>query len=831
MGKTYPHIDGATAFPGTGNVDVWRYQNTFDYDRWGDNVRIKVCSVPWCGDYENAVDFGSAEMRDAWFDSLNGTVYDLDTMVHVLPEQTIKLPVPAPALQPYNYLVVDLPRYTSDAQPVEYANGAWKSRYYFFLDNVVQRAASTSECVIRLDYWTTYVYDLTFDYVMLTRGHAPVAATDPDTYLSNPIANATYLLAPDVTYASPRIASRTNAVQFDGGDAYAVIVTAATFWDDWGDLIHPKVPSSMVVWSQGVCGNYAIACDVRDFETWCKNIDANCPQFLMTVQGVFFISKKCVEVLAIDFPASGVQCYQVHAAWQSEQLITLSKSDFNYPAEAARFAKLYTYPYSELVVTDGGGNPAHIRIEDTTGTLDLRYCVNLIMPWVSIDTQIAGVGGSAGGTVTFSNIGYRQWDYNGTWWDTVRRYSIPVYSVNQSALTHADYTTDYLREQAALAAANAKTSADASANTENANTVDASNTARTNAVDASNTARDNTHRSNQATRDAVERNNQCMENVQTRNAEMQNNIIERANSHIDAIVGIDNAMQSVVSDLNNDASAITSIANAGSQVIGGIASGATAGGVYGAAVGGVSSLGSTIAQGVTTAIAVTRNQRYNDVIIAQNTLKGAENKLLNTYNNSQTLTAINAATDEQKSAATDTTATTTGASDTNATNTNATDVANANRTNATEVANANRTLSTALANNQRSYDTAMAAITANLNQAGVNAPIQFGTRANGETCVTRPLTAMCSIVTQPTGAICQAAATFARYGYQLNQQWRVTSWQVMKHFTYWECSEVWCTGTGGAPEVAQQAIKDIISRGVTVWSDPADIGRVSIYDN
>lgn len=824
-------MDGATAFPGTSNVDVWRYRNDFDYSRWSDNVRIKVCAVPWCGDYDNAVYFESESARDNYFDNLTGQVYELDTMVHILPEQTVKLPVPAPALQPYNYLVVDLPRYTDDGAPVENAGRDWKRRYYFFLDNVVQRAASTSECVIRLDYWTTYVYDMTFDYVMLTRGHAPVAATDPDAYLANPIANATYLLAPDVTYASPRIAQRTNAVQFDGGDAYAVIVTAATFWDDWGDLAHPKVPSSMVVWSQGVCGNYAIACDVRDFETFCKNIDSDCPQFLMSVMGVFFIAKKCVQTLDIEFPASGVKCYQVHAAWNEERIMQLHKSDFGYPTEAQRFAKLYTYPYAEIVVTDANGSPAHIRIEDTTGTLDVRYCVNLIMPWVSVDTQLTGVGGAANGSLTFSNIGFREWDFSGAWWETVRRYNIPVYSVNQSALTHADYTTDYLREQAALAAANAKASADASANTANTNTIDASNTARQNAVAASNTARDNAYRTNQATRDAVERNNECMENVQTRNAEMQNNIIERANSHIDAIVGIDNAMQSVVSDLNNDASAITSIANAGSQVIGGIASGATAGGVYGAAVGGVSSLGSTIAQGVTTAIAVTRNQRYNDLIIAQNTLKGAENKLLNTYNNAQTLTAINAATDEQKSAATDTTATTTGASDTNATNTNATDVANADRTNATDVANANRTLSTQLANNQRSYDTSMAAIQANLNQAGVNAPVQFGARSGGETCVTRPLTEMCSIVTQPTGAIMQAAAMFARYGYNLNQQWRITELQVMRHFTYWECSEVWCVGTGGAPEVAQQAIKDIMSKGVTVWSDPADIGSVSIYDN
>ena len=55
--------------------------------------------------------------------------------------------------------------------------------------------------------------------------------------------------------------------------------------------------------------------------------------------------------------------------------------------------------------------------------------------------------------------------------------------------------------------------------------------------------------------------------------------------------------------------------------------------------------------------------------------------------------------------------------------------------------------------------------------------------------------------------------------------------QVMRHFTYWKCSEVWCSGNGNALESAQGVIKDILIRGVTVWSKPEKIGRVSIYDN
>lgn len=824
----YPHMDGATAFPGTSNVDVWRYKNDFNYDRWNDNVHIKVCSVPWCGDYDNVADFGSASARDAWFNNLTGTMFDLDTMVHILPEQTLKLPVPAPALQPYNYLVVDLPRYTSDAEPVEHAGGAWKSRYYFFLDNVIQRAASTSECVIRLDYWTTYKYDMTFDYVMLTRGHAPVSAVTPDEYLSSPIDNATYLLAPDVTYASPRIATKTGAVQFDSGDSYAVVVTAATFWDDWGDLVHPKVPSSMVVWNQGVCGNYAIACDTSDFETFCRNIDLNCPQFLMCVQGVFFISKKCIEVSAIDFPATGVQCYQVHAAWREEQVLNLTAADFGYPADAAGFAKLYTYPYAELVVTDATGSAQHIRIEDTTGRIGVRYCVNTIMPWVSVDTQLTGVGGAAAGSLTFENIGERYWQYNGAWWDTVRRYSIPVYSVNQSALTHADYTTDYLREQAALAAANNKTSADASANTAHDNAVDSANTAERNV----NNSASNLLANNAITVSA----NSATTATSTQAA---SDGAHASNANNDANTSWDNASTSAgyqaqqdalaVAATNNDAKAAAAAVSTIGNGLVSIGASAATGNVAGVVSGAASMITGSINAGIswTAANAANAVSQSNSDIIYQATIAANNGKMAN--NTSFTTHA----TDIQNTAQTEITNISNNAS-TSIANNNATLMnTNAANTRATQVGNADRTQGTQLANNQRTYDTAMAAIQANLNQAGVAEPLQFGQRMNGDTCVTRPLTSMCSIVTQPTGAIMQTAAMFARYGYNLNQQWRIenNNFQIMEHFTYWECSEVWCAGTGGAPEVAQQAIKDIMSKGVTVWSDPNEIGMVSIYDN
>ena len=57
----------------------------------------------------------------------------LDTMFNVKPDGSAKVPVPVTSAQIYNYLVVDLPRMTSDTQPIEFADGERKGRYFYFI--------------------------------------------------------------------------------------------------------------------------------------------------------------------------------------------------------------------------------------------------------------------------------------------------------------------------------------------------------------------------------------------------------------------------------------------------------------------------------------------------------------------------------------------------------------------------------------------------------------------------------------------------------------------------------------------------------------------------
>ena len=68
-----------------------------------------------------------------------------------------------------------------------------------------------------------------------------------------------------------------------------------------------------------------------------------------------------------------------------------------------------------------------------------------------------------------------------------------------------------------------------------------------------------------------------------------------------------------------------------------------------------------------------------------------------------------------------------------------------------------------------------------------------------------------------------------RYGYAVRQYVRITSISCMEKFTYWKLSESYLKGN--IPELYKQTIRGIFEKGVTVWTNPDDIGFIDIADN
>ena len=53
----------------------------------------------------------------------------------------------------------------------------------------------------------------------------------------------------------------------------------------------------------------------------------------------------------------------------------------------------------------------------------------------------------------------------------------------------------------------------------------------------------------------------------------------------------------------------------------------------------------------------------------------------------------------------------------------------------------------------------------------------------------------------------------------------------MNHFCYWKTRDIWVDDRNSSNNAAQEVITAIFNRGVTVWKDPDEVGRVSIYAN
>lgn len=781
-------------FPNLGNVDVYAYENTFDYSRFKPNARLKMCNVPWCGDYENVVKFENDTKRDEWFDALSGDVVNLETMFNVKPDGSAKVPVPVTSAQIYNYLVVDLPRMTSDAQPIEYANGERKARYFYFILDAQQLSPNSTRLVLSLDMWTTYINDMQFDYILLERGHAPVAASPVADYLANPRDKSAYLLTSDVNTGGEPYIERGRAVKnYSAVSQRACIATACDLQGDFGAATAPTVPALSETDTSGILAPRVYSVAVEDLQKFLRAMEKNAPWIKQCVLGVFFAPSELLTQSG-GFTLWGVAVTICDAVQKVETFLQPGISDFGYPAQAAPFAKLYTYPYAAIRVSDERGQSSIVRVEDLGPQgIELASAVNLIMPYISIDARLLGIAG-ASDTLTFQTMEGRTYDFGGAWGDYLKSWNLPIMQVTQSAASRADYTTVYNRAHAKLAADNAQTSALAS----NATAYTNADNAAANVVDLN---RVNVNANNSITTNA---NAAALKGATA------------ANQKLKADCDSDNATSTSMADLQNDVIAITTANNnatAAARTIGSVVTGAFSGGAAGAttaAVSGITDMAVSFPS-ANAAAAVSQSSNTRAAGLAQT------NALEKTLHAAQYTAATYGVQSE------------TATNNTNIRNDASTYSANASAT--LTRTNAGNSKATGDANAGRAHATAIDAINAGLKQAGVAVPVQFGAGSNGQSSATAPRALFAQIVTQRECDIMNAASAFARYGYTLMREWSMTRMQVMRHFTYWKCTEVWCSGAGDVVEGAQAAVKDILIKGVTVWDKPEEIGRVSIYDN
>ena len=791
----YPHLNSGK-YPHIDNVDVYGYDyGDFDFSRWNKGTKIKLCAVPWDERYEHVVKFESNDARDSYFETIPGCQLELDTSCRVLPSGDIKLPVPINAAMLYNYLVVDAPVMIASNDPLDNATPAIR-RFLFFVNSCEYSAPSTTNFIISLDHWTTYINDLVFSQMIVERGHYGMFKMPASTYLQDPMNNSELLLTPDLTYGNLQRVKSAHTVSFNA-DIYACIATNANVKTDWGTGNTKTTPGLQAPLTDGAPAPYIFAMETYDFVKFLQKVDANYPQFKSAVLGVFFIPKNMVEVYNI-FTFGDISCYDLKVLHNvTQNIFKISKNDFSFDEKIDEMAKLYTYPYSALEVTDEEGNTSLVRIEDTSGVISFKTNLSFVFPYIKITGALDNVGGTVSSIVSFSNVSSNILSVSGRWYANLQSWDVPIYQITQSSKTNASYNGYYSRQQQLTSANNAYASATASNATANTNVRNSATTSRSNnsvTVAANNAITTKTIAANL-----------------TGAGYSNDKLVSDAN--YDALV----AAAGYASDMDGAAlSATTNNANAlGSVVstIGNAAMGGAAAGPVGAAGAALGSLAATgaswVAGNVSNGVAATKNERLYD-----QTQTSAVFKTTNATNYTTNSTNLNNST----------------MSANNTTNNNtATTLTNNNANLATT--NANNTKTTADANASRSLSTAESAVANSIKQMSLNAPYTFGSPSNNGLSTVRPLMLSCNVVTQSNNAIMQAATQFARYGYTLGIAVDFETFNLGKNYTYWQCSDVWLRGTQCVTEGIRDAIINVLKKGTTVWNDPSKIGKVDIYDN
>lgn len=586
------------SFPNVNTINTNNYRNKFDYTRWDKGTKITLINVLWDADYDNVVKFDSKEECNKWFNSIDESdSIILETNIPLLPDGTIKVPIPYDTCMLYNYLYIDVPMMPNFDNPVDYENKRDYKRWYFFINDVETIAANTTALNISLDVWTNFIYDTDINYMMLEQGHAPVAFSDTDAYLKNPINNNKYLLAPDVNFDNSSIVKDSKFIPFGNGEKYVCFACTVnkeqlvngsfgtvkagskfakpTYSDtsDWygkqlqvnnysfgngrnySDL---KTPVSMhnSVDNMTLNGTNVFAVKASD-KTFLSDIAKNIPTFLRSIKAVFIVDENMIT-LGDKFAFCKHDMYSCSNVRKNLGNYNLTKEMFGFDEKEQRFAKLFTYPYSYIEFSDNNGKDIEIHIEDT-GSIGINMLTNIAFPVLDCRMFLTGINGVGSNKYSWKRLDGSESDESidyGDWGKYTIKLGIPTYAIYMDGETawyidEYNNSIEFAREKAltgyhnsvrsanlgyynaTTAADNAYNVASKTAKTAKTNEENLASTANSNSVDLAGTVKSNA------------------DNVAYTVKSNSNNVANCAYNNIDATIACNNANNNIAIITNN----------------------------------------------------------------------------------------------------------------------------------------------------------------------------------------------------------------------------------------------------------------------------------------
>lgn len=840
----FPHLDGATSFPGADTHVYEQYVNTYDYHMWTPNTKIKLCHVNWRDDGRDVVKFSDDITRDAWMDALDGEAVSLDTSMYIARADTdgVKIPIPYTTAQRYNYLVVD---FSADIMQSPLQQSDCQTRYHYFVTRVTAEAPNTTTLVLQRDVWTDYINSTTINGLLLLRGHAPLAETTPQKLLKNPRENCRDFTLPDIDYGNAAANIRKSTpINLQNGARY--ICLAATFSPEQlqamsgvrGTNVTDSNPSytnndgtvSGFVWGAGNISTSNVtgagtaynsvdnltASNVTMYALESSKISgdyfntlfAYYPHIMSQITAVFVATANMMR-LGNTVGVNGVEWHTVSGARAKLSDINLTMDDFGYPTEYARITRLYLAPYAHLEISDNIGNKTRVEIADC-GRLSVRSVTSLSYPILRQMAWLDGIGSDGDTSITITGIDGASITAdvpNADVLKTLVSHDIPTYALQRRAID-AHRAESYnrevaqARENAIISYENGARSANVSlANTNRSNTNSITNTNLSNALNS--TVTDNS--------------NAASNQIYTNNTTQQNLLLTASNDKIDKLntATLDLTTNLVNTEITASAigtvtAAIGAIGTAATGIAVTAATGGAAAPMVAAGLGAAGSIGLSGASFTTGASKTTAEAAYKQ---AYNDEAAWQAKLYNSKANSVSIAMAGTQLVESTKLNTNNT------NASNATNTSIT-ANNANTSNANAAASRNQTIDNAKRSMVNTRSNTNAAWRDLLNHAAQPVGAYGGDNFKQATGLD---TMTVKIVTEDNGAIAAAGAYMLRYGIASNKIYNQPNLTPCKHFTYWQAADVWLTNNRAGND-ALDTIRERLTDGVTIWNDPDEIG-------
>lgn len=840
----FPHLDGATPFPGDGAHVYEQYVNTYDYHMWTPNTKIKLCRVQWRDDGRDAVKFEDDAARDAWFDALDGEAVTLDTSMYIARADTdgVKTPVPYMTAQRYNYLVVD---FTADIMqsPLQQTDG--QTRYHYFVTHVTAEAPNTTTLVLQRDVWTDYINTTTINGLLLTRGHAPLTEMTPAQLLADPRANCRDFTLPDVDYGNAASNVR-KSTPFNLQNGARYICLAATFSPEqlqaMSGVRGTNVTDSNPSYSNndGTVGGFAwgagnvATSNVTGAGTAYNSVDnltasnvtvyalesskitgdyfdtlfTYYPHIMSQITAVFVATANMMR-LGGHVGVNGVEWHTVSGARTKLADIDLTINDFGYTTDYARITRLYLAPYAHLEISDNIGNKTRVEIADC-GHLSAYSVTSLSYPILRQIAWLDGIGADGDTSISINALNGDSITAgvpNADVLKTLISHDIPTYALQRRAID-AHRAEAYNRE-VAQARENSIITYENGARSAN---VSLANTNRSSANSIA-----NTDLSNALNSTVTDNANSASNTIYASNMQQQNMLLTAANDKIDElnVASLDLTTNLVNTEITASAigsvtAAIGTIGTAAAGIAVTAATGGAAAPMIAAGLGAAGSIGLSGASFATGASKTTAEaaykQEYNDAA-------AWAAKKYNSHANSVSIAMAGTQLVESTNLNTN---------NTNASNTTNTSITANNA--ATSNANAAASRNQSVDNAKRGMINARSNVTAAwrdlLNHAAQPVGAYGGDNFRQATGLD---TMTVKIVTEDNGAIAAAGDYMLRYGIASNKLYNQPDLTPCKHFTYWQAGDVWLTNNLAGND-ALDTMRERLTAGVTIWSDPDEIG-------